>query len=33
MTLLREAVSGTSEPPDRRAKAMARAIWFLLYAE
>jgi AcrR family transcriptional regulator len=33
MTLLREAVVGTRKPSDARVNEMARAIWFLLYAD
>jgi len=33
MALLREAVTGTYEPPADRVRDMAKAIWFLLYAE
>jgi AcrR family transcriptional regulator len=33
LALLKEAVSGTSEPLGARMTAMTRAIWFVLYAE
>jgi AcrR family transcriptional regulator len=33
MTLLREATNGTYGPADVRVAEMARAIWFLVYAE